>query len=190
MISPQALTGRPFHEKFAVGVESEKVMVDLLEPLGFDVARVESDGDVPRIDVAGVGRIAPDLTATRGDRLYRVEVKTKTAFSRSGERKAWQCMIDKRMFDDYWAIEKTDPGHVTVFFVSRSDTPCDVDAKRWGLGDEKAPLGVFAERVWHLRGCIDHERLMRQEPMCFWNVRSLVRMERLADFGRMVLHGR
>ena len=122
----------------------------------------------------GDSLILPDLPGIKGDHLYWVEAKHKSAFTFYRKTRSWQTGIDVRLYEQYQDVQKRTGIGVYLMFVQgegrAKDAPSD------------GPSGLYAGSLSYLMQHEDHRDEFRNGAyMVFWNECALRKIASLEE---------
>lgn len=172
-----------FDRQLAVGRVGESLIARWLRSRGHSVMPVyeieKPEGKGPRLFLASVDLIAPDMLAFKGTGARWIEAKSKGAFTWHRVTGRYVTGIDLRHYLDYLQVDEASPWPVWLMFLQRGgrakDTPPHVP---------DSPAGLFGHRLSYLREHENHRAPPSQwgsGGMVYWAHGTLIQLATLEE---------
>jgi len=162
-----------FQEQLQIGKTGESLIASYFKKRGYNVLPVYDKTDVdfkgPQLFLAdGNSLVAPDMLVFKGEKVYWVEAKHKSAFTWYRKSKQWLTGIDVKHFEQYLKVSETTPWPVWILFLHRNGTAKDTPP---GM---ISPTGLFGAEIQYLK-IYEHHRHENwgKGGMVYWAHESL-----------------
>lgn len=163
-----------FAKQLKFGKIAESYIADYLKDKGYAVLPIYekeiSEGKGPAVFFPDKEVIGTDILAFKGDKVFWIEAKHKTAFSWHRITQRWVTGIDIRHYEDYFLLQDRTRWPVWLLFKhdggQAKDSPPD------------SPRGLFGNNLKKLAMCENHRHLnWGKSGMVYWAVSNLIRLK-------------
>jgi hypothetical protein len=167
-----------FQKQLEIGKVGESYIAKWFQKKGYNVLPVYekeiSEGKGPVLFTATLQKlISPDMLAFKGEKIYWVEVKHKSAFSWHRITGRWVTGIDLKHYNDYLEIAKTVfVWPVLLMFLHKDGIAKDTPRGMVG------PTGLFGENILFLSENENHRSdKWGKSGMVYWSHETLKKLE-------------
>jgi len=159
-----------FAENLRYGVAGESTIARWFRQRGYAVLpayeKLIDSGKGPRLYLPDGSLIAPDLLVFKGQKIYWIEAKHKTAFSWHRQTSRWVTGIDLKHYKAYQEVDRITDWPVWLFFLHEGGQAKD--------SPPNSPSGLFANELSFLVGHENHRHSnWGSSGMVYWAIDSL-----------------
>jgi len=160
-----------FNEQLKFGQAGEGKISRWLREKGFSVLpvyeKIINTGKGPQLYFPNDKKlIAPDMLIFKGEKIFWIEAKHKTAFSWHRLSRRWVTGIDLRHYVDYLEVDDNTKWPVWLFFLHDGGQAKDSPAE--------SPRGLFGNKLSYLRINENHRHQnWGKSGMVYWSIDNL-----------------